>query len=305
MRISVIIPAYNSSRWLPEAIDSALAQTMKPDEIIIVDDGSTDDTQAVIRRYGDRVRSICQPNGGISKARNAGIRMAGGSLIAFLDADDVWSPDILRRQAEALEETGASVVHTDFLNWNCKTGNKFSPVGQSQFQGECYRKFFWGILGSTTSAFMVRRECFDVAGLFDEDVGGAEDEEMWTRLARQFRFAYIAEPLLLRRLHDSNITLISGPQDAGLYRGKVKSLRDDSDLCAQLGKRSIEQHLGEIAFTAGYGYFDKGDNKNGRKYLMLSLRHGRFKPWTLLLIGYSLLPRSAVSSLRALKSCLG
>src|SRR3954451_14848952 len=90
--ISVIIPSYNSARWISEAVDSVLAQTLVPQQIIVVDDGSRDDTRSRVRRYGPPVEYIYQPNQGVSAARNTGMQAATGEFVAFLDADDVWHP---------------------------------------------------------------------------------------------------------------------------------------------------------------------------------------------------------------------
>src|SRR5262245_21078047 len=100
MRVSVVIPTYNCAPLVREAVASALAQTAPPFEVLVIDDGSTDDSRARIAEFGCPVRYVWKPNGGVSSARNCGLVEAEGDLIAFLDADDVWHPDKLRRQIE-------------------------------------------------------------------------------------------------------------------------------------------------------------------------------------------------------------
>ncbi|MHC5139531.1 MAG: glycosyltransferase family 2 protein, partial [Planctomycetota bacterium] len=102
LTISAVIPAYNAAKYIARSIDSVLAQTHPVDEIVIVDDGSTDNTAAIIKDYGDKVRYIHQPNAGVSAARNTGIEAATGNWIAFLDADDEWLPEKIKRQVENL-----------------------------------------------------------------------------------------------------------------------------------------------------------------------------------------------------------
>lgn len=171
--VSVAIPAYNCARYLPETVESALSQTLPPLEVIVIDDGSTDDTGEVLARYEGRIRDVRQRNMGISAARNAGIRIARGTLIAFLDADDVWLPSMLAQQCEALSRTGAGLAHTDFYNWDATTGAKPPPSRDNGlFDGYCYRILFWNETGDPASAFTVRRACFDAVGLFDEAIPG-------------------------------------------------------------------------------------------------------------------------------------
>ena len=100
--VSVVIPAYNSASYLAEAVESALGQTFKDLEILVVDDGSTDETQELMRRYGPPVRCLSQENTGVATARNRGIDESRGRYVAFLDADDVWQPDKLEKQLAAL-----------------------------------------------------------------------------------------------------------------------------------------------------------------------------------------------------------
>ena len=301
--VSVVIPAYNCARYLPETIESALSQTLSPLEVIVIDDGSTDDTSAVLTRYERRIQYVRQRNMGISAARNAGIRIARGSLIAFLDADDIWYPSMLQRQCEALRRTGAGVAHTDFYNWNATTGEKSPPSrDNSLFDGYCYRKFFWNETGDPASAFMVRRSCFDMVGLFDEAIPGGccEDLEMWTRLARRFPFTYIDAPLVLRRQHESNITRHSERIAEGYFWAKQRALEADPELRKELGEKVVRARLAQSAFIAGYGYFERGDGRIARRYFLQSLRYGRVRARTLALLGSTYLPDKARERLRAI-----
>lgn len=112
--VSVIIPAYNAAVTIAETIDSALAQTLPPLDIIVVNDGSTDSTAAILDRYGDRIHVISQPNAGLSSARNAALRIARGEYVAFLDADDIWAPQMLARTVPLLDaEPQCALVFTD------------------------------------------------------------------------------------------------------------------------------------------------------------------------------------------------
>ncbi len=128
LRISVVIPSYNGARYLPETLESVLGQTHLPDEIIVVDDGSTDNTAEVVLPYLGRIRYIRQANGGVSAARNAGLSLATGNWVAFLDSDDVWHPDKLARQEEVVRrEPGLVCVHTGFYRFGDASGEHEPP----------------------------------------------------------------------------------------------------------------------------------------------------------------------------------
>lgn len=197
--VSVVIPAYNAAWCVGRAIDSVLAQDFRDYELIVVDDGSTDDTPAVLASYGDRIRVVRKPNGGMSSARNAGISEARGEFIAFLDADDWWLPGKLAKQAslhQARPEIGFSSTTARvqdeagcLLNmWTCEADE--SPILYQLFESNA------GIPGGS-SALMVRRELLGQTGGYDETLGGVEDGDLWMRLAAVSGYACIEEPLVV------------------------------------------------------------------------------------------------------------
>lgn len=196
-RVSVVIPAYNAAWCVGRAIDSALAQTFEAREIIVIDDGSSDDTPGVLAAYGAGIRAIRQPNAGLSRARNAGIAAARGRYVAFLDADDWWLPTKLERQV-ALLDTDPGLVfcstaaelrdeHGRVLNtWAC--GNSQAPALEAIFAHNAY-------VAGSGSAVMVRREAILEAGGFDPDLASLEDIDMWMRLAARGGYACVPEVL--------------------------------------------------------------------------------------------------------------
>jgi glycosyltransferase involved in cell wall biosynthesis len=200
--VSVIIPNYNNERYLPLAIDSALRQTYAPTEVIVVDDGSTDGSGAVLERYGDRLHWIRQRNQGVSAARNRGIRESRGELVAFLDADDAWEPTKLARQVELLRKPSVGMAYTG-LTYVDESGE---PLGAnlSGCRGHVLRDLALlrgpGVPASGSSA-LVRRECFDRVGFFDLGLSTSADWDMWRRIACHYEIDLVQEPLTLYRLH--------------------------------------------------------------------------------------------------------
>lgn len=197
--VSVVIPAYNAAWCVRRAVDSVLAQTLRDFELIVVDDGSTDETASVLRRYGDALRIVSKPNGGMSSARNAGIREARGRYLAFLDADDRWQPTKLVRQVALMEARpelafcAATATLEDMDGhpvgaWAC---NSRATIGVAEvFASHA------NIAGGASSV-LARRELIQSLGGFDEALFGAEDTDLWIRLAACGAFACIDEPLVV------------------------------------------------------------------------------------------------------------
>jgi len=201
--VSVVVPAYNVAWCVSRAVDSVLAQTLGNFELIVVNDGSTDDTRKVLSAYGDSIRVIDQANRGMSAARNAAIGSSRGRLVAFLDADDYWLPEKLARQADFLQRrpeigfcsTAARVVNPkgELLTvWRCP--QRSVDMLETLFAENA-------AIAGGCSAVVVRRELLDRVGPFDETLRGFEDPDLWIRLAAVSRYACIDDALvvILRR----------------------------------------------------------------------------------------------------------
>lgn len=197
--VSVVIPAYNAAWCIRRAVDSVLAQTFRDFELIVVDDGSTDDTAAILRTYCGSLRMVSQPNGGMSSARNAGIREARGRYVAFLDSDDRWLPNKLARQV-ALMTTQPN------LAFCCATAMLENPDGNPVGAWACNssrRATVADVFASHAtvaggaSSVLAKRELVQALGGFDETLFGAEDTDLWIRLAALGSFDCIAEPMVV------------------------------------------------------------------------------------------------------------
>lgn len=193
-RVSVLIPAYNHARFLPETLDSVTAQTFHDLEILVVDDGSTDETRLVLEKYAPAVRYIWQANAGPAAARNRGVRASHGELLAFLDADDRWYPGKIAAQVAYLDaHPDVGVVFTKFLVTD-EGGRPLYPYPHAFRYGPNAPNAFETLLlwpyGSMNTA-MVRRVCLEKIGLFDEHLTGAEDWDLWLRLVRHYELGYI------------------------------------------------------------------------------------------------------------------
>lgn len=191
-RVSVVIANYNMGRYLPQAIDSVLAQTHRVHEINVVDDGSTDNTRDIVERYRNepRVRWYFQENGGQAKAKNKGILESTGEYVGFCDADDLWAPDKLERQMPCFDlDPEVGVVHTNFI----------LIKENGEFIGTPKRKYYDGWISGRLlvdnfvngMASVIRKECFDKVGIFDETLPMGIDYDLWLRISAHYKFKFI------------------------------------------------------------------------------------------------------------------
>ena len=208
MKVSVIIPVYNQGKYLPEAVNSVLAQTYPASEIIIVDDGSTDETEIVGRSFGARIHYIRQENHGPAAARNTGLRAATGEAIALLDADDMWQPEKLECQIEVLRRyPDVGVVHTTFFRIDERGRYLYmvhdpAEMPDPALPAMLFRNYVCG------ASILVRRECLNRVGLQNEKIRyAAEDWEWSLRMASAgYKFHCVDKPLYCYRLHGGELS---------------------------------------------------------------------------------------------------
>lgn len=307
-RVSIIIPTYNCAGYLGRAIDSVVAQTYKDYEILVVDDGSTDNTKDVVLPYGQRVTYLYQQNQGVSAARNHAIAKASGELLAYLDADDMWYPEKLERQVaflDAHQECGMvhgemsviseqdKIIHVRF----------YEETKRSVPQGYCLQQLLTRCHIQTLTV-VERRSMFDRVGGFDERLPIAQDYLHWIMIAAEGQaLGYLAEPL-------------------GKYRWRTGSLignsnrlmEDHARICNILlhEKPIAPRHGAECAtilrarsyqLQRGLAYHDRihGRRESGKRRLVKLIKEwpGQFELYTDLLKAY--LPAGLFSKLQASK----
>lgn len=197
--ISCIVPVFNGERYLRQALDSICAQTYRPIEVIVVDDGSTDATAVIVASFGDRLRYLRQDNQGPPAARNLGIRAAKGEYVAFLDADDLWHPEKLQRQAkrfEARPELGYCVTY-------CQ--NFWIPDLQAEAERYREHRVAQPVPGYVTQTLFAQRAVFDSVGLFNVALAHGDSTEWFLRAAQRGAvMELLPDVLSYRRLHSEN-----------------------------------------------------------------------------------------------------
>jgi len=208
--VSVILPVYNRERTVARAIDSVLAQTYRPLELIVVDDGSTDGTRGVLEGFGPRITVIEQSHDGPYVARNVGLRHARGSLVAFVDSDDAWLPDRLACQAPLLERPEVGLVFGDAIHVT-SPGPGATRTGLTCFRvspprrGRVAHHFAWYNFVPTVTV-LVRPRCLEEAGGFSEACALSADYLTWFRIALRHELDYVARPVAEYTVHADGIS---------------------------------------------------------------------------------------------------
>ena len=243
-KVTIVVPAYNADRWLRDALNSAVAQTYRAHEIIVVDDGSEDRTGEIARSFGDKIKYIKQPNQGVSAARNTALRAATGDWIALLDSDDLIVPEKLEKQVAVIEANPELVVvysAFQYLFSNGETLQKPSFPAVKLWPGLRYRT---PILPSTS---MIRRSALEEVGGFSTEYHHGEDWELWFRLVRRYSakaFQDVPETLTTYRHWENNVTKnFARTAAAALRLLDTVLLEDLSGIRKAIWKRRIESRI--------------------------------------------------------------
>jgi len=282
IEVSVIIPTYQSCKFIRAAIESIFAQTYKNYEIIVVDGGSNDGTLEILNSYGNKIRVITQNDKGISNARNIGILASKGEYIAFLDSDDLWLPDKLEVQVKFLDEKPSTIglTYSDTFFFPEKDIGKFVDIrlkNKRAFQigkphrGKILKELFKQNF-IPASTVVVRKLCFKKVGLFDESLTISEDKDMWMRIAESFEIDYQNEVLAKIRLHADSAC----HDQKRLYLGHValnqKILKKMPYLLRDLGLKSFNKYYYRPYLYLGIFYLLGNNTKNAkdqiRKYIV-------------------------------------
>jgi hypothetical protein len=294
--VSVVIPAYNCERFIRDAVDSALAQDYPAIEIIVVDDGSTDDTGALLASYGTRIRLLSQPNRGCAAARNKGVAHAHGRYIAFLDGDDAWSPWKIRYQIEALGKAGYKLAYSRFIVWHQEADGHYLPAYRMfSAEGIAHVSDCALVTGCTyeallkdcmvwTSTVLVEKAVLDEAGGFDESLELGEDYDLWLRLSRVMPMLGLEQPTALYRQHPHSIT-------RGARNTNYEYLVLNRALAAW-GPGSAPEpgamraRLARSMFNHGYSHYRGGNARIAALSFLQCMKHGDIgvKPLLLFLV---------------------
>ncbi|MBI4494288.1 MAG: glycosyltransferase [Chloroflexi bacterium] len=268
--ISVVIPTYNRAKYLVQAVESVLGQTFRDFELIVVDDGSTDDTAHVLAPYADRLSYVYQRNRREGAARNTGIRLARGDYVAFLDSDDLWLPGKLAQDLAAFQaapDSGLVYSAAEFVADDGSVLRRRLPHPEGDVFARLALENFIPLSTAT-----VRRACLREAGGFreDPDLSGTYDWELWVRLAARYRFAYGPRVATHIRAHAGNMLSDASHMERAMLRGVELVLANPT-----LGERVAGRQArirASMYYHIGVNHYSNGHMARARHYFAKAAR---------------------------------
>jgi glycosyltransferase involved in cell wall biosynthesis len=265
--VSVIIPTYNRGWIIKEAIDSVLAQDFIDFELIVVDDGSTDNTSEILHSYWEDINVIRQSNQGVSAARNRGLSEASGRFIAFLDSDDLWLSKKLSSQVDFFNSNPDALICQTEEIW-IRNGVRVNPKKR--------HKKPWGMIFEPSlalclvspSAVMIRRSLFDEIGVFDETLPACEDYDLWLRISCRYPVFLIDMPLIIKRGGHSDQLSAS----SGLDKSRIKAIKKiiESNLLSKTQYKAAVKTIKEKCTIYASGCRKRGRKEEALYYTELS-----------------------------------
>jgi glycosyltransferase involved in cell wall biosynthesis len=278
-----VIPAYNPGPFIGEAVASVLAQTFADFDLVVVDDGSTDDTRSILASFTDeRVSYLFQDNRERSGARNTGIRAARGEYIAFLDADDTWLPEKLARQV-ALLDAHSEIGLVYCSAWKLRAGVIMGEQ-KATYRGNVVRPLLIvdNVIAGSASAVMVRRDVLDEVGGFDERRIIYEDWDLWLRIARRFPVDFVADNLVHIRVHPASTQMRTELMKSGIRTFFDPLLTDP--LWADEVRPVARRVHGLENFLIGRVCCNAGQMAEARRHLLRSVSYDplRVRAWAYL-----------------------
>lgn len=312
--VSIIITTYNYGHLIAASIDSVINQDYDDFELIVVDDGSTDDTRAVVSSYSDRIRYVWQEHLGIAEARNRGIAEARSDLIAFQDADDLWAPNTLSVRVEAMRlhpelglifgdamvERDGEVIVPSFLRERavlrdldtvCEKGD-FRIIAESAFAALLRERFI------PIPSIIIPKRRFEEVGPWDASFEGVEDYEFYLRLAKRFRIGYVDRVLVKCRIHGANVSCSVGKQNQRRIN-LLRTFMDDPELLSR-DRAALRRRLSELHLESAWHAKEDGDVAGARRDYMRAWSYNHVRLGALLRFGaLTLMPGIASGESRA------
>ena len=255
--VSVIIPVYNGEKTIEQTISSVLNQTLTDFELIIINDDSKDGTLEIVHQIKDpRIKVFSYARSGVSASRNYGIAHACSEFVAFLDADDLWTPDKLEAQLKVLQENPQAGVAYSWTNCIDESGKFLRPASHISASGNVYEKLLLTNFLDSGSNLLVRREAFNEVGVFDESVSPAEDWDMWLRLAARYHFVAVPSPQVLYRVYPNSSSANVWKLEAACLQVIERAFQQVPQSLKPLKKHSLGNLYKYLTYKVIEGYAD-------------------------------------------------
>lgn len=274
--VTIVIPVYNGANFLADAIQSALDQTYKPVEIIVVNDGSNDDgaTERVAQSFGASIRYYSKENGGVASALNMAVREMSGEYFSWLSHDDLYVKEKIAKQVTCLSTHGTSrtIVYSDYAIFTDNNVTKTTPVVLPGVRPEHFRYWITSESALHGCSLLIPRSAFDAAGLFDEKLRTTQDYELWFRMAADHRFLHIPQILVGARSHASQdthkISELAFEEAGNLYLGFVKAIR------ASEVPGNTPSEIGASYLRLASGLWERGFHRAGQHCAGMARQYG-------------------------------
>ncbi|ODS34733.1 MAG: glycosyltransferase family 2 [Candidatus Scalindua rubra] len=261
--VSVIIHTYNNEKFIVETVESVLKQTYNDYEIIVVDDGSEDGTRDALLPYMHKIRYHYKENGGIASAKNAGISLSKAEFIAFLDHDDLWIPNKLKIQMEYFNKSPqVGLVYAKYTSF--RNNKKLRTKPEKGYSGWIFAKLISKSF-IQTSTVMVKRDCLNVVGPFDESFALADEYDMFLRIAKRFQCGFIDKGLTKYRIHDTNASkndLLFDKENLRVFK-KVYNVYTGLD---EKEKKILKKRIARYNIKVARGLYNQGQLEESMKY---------------------------------------
>jgi glycosyltransferase involved in cell wall biosynthesis len=270
--VSVIIPTYNKCEYLSKVLESVFTQTYKNYEVIVVDDGSTDNTKNVIQNYNSPIHYVYQSNNGPAAARNTGLRYATGNLIAFLDSDDIWRPQKLQKSVQQINSHKTHHMVFTNVRFLDHTKNELKVTKYTEYHAANLRQILLMRCIITMSSVLLKRTVFDALGHFDESLRYAEDWLFFYKVAREYSVGIITEPLTIYNVLQNSMMRVEDQtrlvHDVCAVIDKIFSY-PENEVSSLTKNQSCARYLREIAGFA----LHKGSREEAKKYISMAFQH--------------------------------
>lgn len=278
-KVSIIIPVYNGSNYLREAIDSALAQTYKNIEVIVVNDGSNDSgkTDAIAKSYGDSIRYFYKENGGVATALNLGIKKAEGEYISWLSHDDVYYPYKIKLQIDHLTSGEKNIVLYGDFDIIDSESRLIGSIKVGYINPDYFRYALTTRHPIHGCTVLIPKRCFEECGFFDESLRTTQDYDMWFRMGGENRFVHIPENLIKSRAHaEQGTNTMNALHISEINDLLIKFIKDLSEEEISL---STKKHLALSYAEVAVNFYKRGFFKAAKVAAMLSMRGLFYKPF--------------------------
>jgi glycosyltransferase involved in cell wall biosynthesis len=268
--ISVIIHTYNNEKFIRETIESVLLQSYKDYEIIVVDDGSTDNTRSALIPYMDKIRYHYKENGGIASAKNAGVSLSKAEFIAFLDHDDLWVPDKLKIQMEYFNKNPqVRLVYSKYTSF--RDGKELRTKPEKGYSGWIFKE----LLSKSfiqTSTVVVKRECLNAVGSYDESFTLGDEYDMFLRISKRFQCGFVDKGLTRYRVHETNASkndFLFDKENLGVFK---KIYNNITDLDGK-EKKILRKRIARYSMKVAEGLYRQGQREESKKYQKEALEY--------------------------------